>query len=98
MFLGRDPRHRSDCAQSSARSCKENRIGAWPKLRTPPTVDRRVRTKPRIGPSLVSQVQCASFAFSRISSNPCCRHSYALLIQRQLTEDVFHISNSLPVK
>src|SRR5439155_23690074 len=68
--LVRDPRHRSDCLQATARSCKANRTGACPTLRTPPTIYRPVRMKSRIRPYPLSQIQYASIAFSRIISNP----------------------------
>src|SRR5439155_21205612 len=66
--LVRDPRHRSDFAQASVQSCKGNQTGAWPTLRTPPTICRPARMESRIGLPLVSQIHYASFALSRISS------------------------------
>src|SRR5579864_9850035 len=73
--LARDPRHRSGCAQASARSCKGNRTGAWPTLQTLATIYRLVRMKSRIRQSLVAQVRYASFAFSQTSSKPTLRYA-----------------------
>src|SRR6266566_6734284 len=59
--LVRDPRHRSNCASASAQSCKGNRTGAWPTLRTLPTIYPPARMKSRIEASHVGQIQYASF-------------------------------------
>src|SRR5215469_16888350 len=64
-FLARGPQHRFHSARASARSCKENRTGAWPTPRTPATMYRSLRMKSRIGPFLVSQFRHASFASPR---------------------------------
>ena len=99
----RDPRHRSECAQASARSCKGNQTGAWPTLRTLPTVDLSCedevpnRTIP-LGPNPIRL---------HLPSPESLRPSFELLVarvawqsdapvvRRQLTENSFHISGSL---
>src|SRR4029077_18124555 len=77
--LARDPRHRSGCAQASARSCKGNRTGAWPTLQTLATIYRTiyrlVMMKSRIRQSLVAQVRYASCALSKTSSKPTLRYA-----------------------